>query len=129
MLTTHVYFQSDKEDIAKYYVGELCDIMTFYASTRKIVICAFFIALFLKQYNMYYLIYLEIHIEAKQKSKKVSEIIKLKYYTFFTEILRNSENTYSFFQKDKPYFSHLITCNYLLVLLLSIMLGFEHRDN
>lgn len=46
---------------------------------------------------MYYLIYLELHIEAKQKNKKVEEIIKLKYYTFFTEILRDSENTYSFF--------------------------------
>jgi hypothetical protein len=93
------------------------------------VIASFFVALFLKQYNMYYLIYLEIHIWAKQKNMKVQDVIRHKYYTFYTEILRDSENTFSFFQKDKPYFSHLITSNYLLVLLLSIMLGFEHRDN
>jgi len=78
---------------------------------------------------MYYLVYLEIHMEAKQKNRRVADIIKLKYYTFFTEVLRDSETTYSFFQKDKPYFSHLLTSNYLLVLMLSIMLGFEHRDN
>lgn len=93
------------------------------------MIASFFVALFLKQYNMYYLIYLEIHIWAKQKNMKVQDVIRHKYYTFYTEILRDSENTFSFFQKDKPYFSHLITSNYLLVLLLSIMLGFEHRDN
>lgn len=32
MVTTCVYFQSDKEEIAKYYVGELCDIMAYYGS-------------------------------------------------------------------------------------------------
>lgn len=129
MLTTHVYFQPDKEEIAKFYVGELCDILNYYATQRKIVIASYLIALFLKQYNMYYMVYLEIHIYAKQKVMKIQDAIKRKYYIFFTEVLRDSENTFSYFQKDRPYFSHIITSNYLLILMLCLMLGFDHRDN
>lgn len=104
MITTHIYYQSEKEEFAKHYVGELCDIMAYYWSQRNIVICSFIFALFLKQYNLYYLTYLEIHIEAKQKNLKVQDVIKLKYYTFFTETLRDSENTLSYFQKKRTYF-------------------------
>lgn len=129
MITTHIYYQSEKEEFAKHYVGELCDIMAYYWSQRKIVICSFFFALFLKQYNLYYLTYLEIHIEAKQRNLKVQDIIKLKYYTFYTETLRDSENTLSYFQKKRTYFQHLVMTNYLLLLMLAIKLGFEHRDN
>lgn len=65
MLTTYVFYHSEKVEIARYYVGELCDIMNYYNSQRKIVILAYFIAMFLKMYNMYCIVYLEIHIEAK----------------------------------------------------------------
>lgn len=60
---------------------------------------------------------------------KICDLVKHKYYTFFTETLRESENTFSYFQQNKPCFVHLLTSNYLLVLLLSVMLGCEHDDN
>ena len=58
----------------------------------------------------------------------VSEIIRQKYYEFYTEKLLESENTFSFFNWNNPIHNHIIAINYLLVLLLSIQLGTKNYD-
>jgi len=67
MLTSHMFFYSEKLELNKYYQGELCSIMSFYERQRYIIVFSYLIAVFLKFYNMYFYTYLEIHIEAKQK--------------------------------------------------------------
>jgi hypothetical protein len=63
---------------------------------------------------------LEIHIEARQKDCLVEDIIKEKYFEFYTETLRDSEEAYSFFDYSFPWYAHIINSNYILILLISI---------
>lgn len=128
MLITHTGYQKEKFEIARYYVGEMCDIMAYYYSQKRIVILAYLIALLLKYYNTYFVIYLELHIEAKQKNLKVLDMIRLKYYTFFTETLRDSEKT-DFFSRGYPFYVQLFNIKYITTVLLCLVLGLEQDDN
>jgi len=66
MLTSNgVFFINEKADFARYYNGELCDVIAFYETNRFIILWSYLVAVFLKFYNMYLEAYLEIHIEAK----------------------------------------------------------------
>jgi len=124
MLTSNgVYFLNEKLEFSRNYNGELCDVMAFYEKNRFIIIYSYLVAIFLKIYNMYFTSYLEIHVEAKQKDVKVADIIRLHYFKFFTETLPDSENTLSFFGWNKPFYAHILTANYFLIIALCIMIG------
>lgn len=54
MQTSHVFLYSEKLELAKYYSGEICDLMAFYETYRSIIIYSYLIAILLKLYNMYF---------------------------------------------------------------------------
>lgn len=58
MFSTFVQYHSEKVEVALYYVGELCDIMAYYEEQRKLVMISIIIAVFLKTYNTYCILYL-----------------------------------------------------------------------
>jgi hypothetical protein len=120
MISTFPHFWSEKLILNNYYSGELCDLMSYYQNFRYQLLTAYVIAVIIKFYNSYYTCYVEMNIEARQKDCKVSDIMKLRYYSLFTDILRDSESTFSFFNWHNPVYTHIIAINYVLFLLVSV---------
>lgn len=76
MLTTNVYFHSEKIEIARHYVGELCDVMLFYQTQKMVCSMSYLVALLLKQYNLYIYYQNEIIIFARQHNIKIIDGVR-----------------------------------------------------
>lgn len=62
---------------------------------------------------------------AKARNCKVADVIKKMYYEFYTETLRDSENTKSFVDSSSSIMHNIISVNYVICLLLFIFNGME----
>lgn len=129
MLTSHVLFYSEKLELTKYYSGELCDAMVFYETWRSLLVYSYFFAILLKLYNNYFQTILEIHIEAKSKDIKVSDVIKHRYFKFYIVMILESETQYSFFNSNHPLWAKMLTCNYIFILFNTLFIGTQNSDH
>ena len=56
----------------------------------------YFIAIVLKSYNFYFYLFLDTFLEAKRSNKKQEDIIRERYFCFFTQKLPQSEKKHWF---------------------------------
>ena len=69
-----------------------------YTNMKNIIVLSYLFAMAIKIYNVQYQTYLEINIEALEKNCLMEDVIRARYFTFFSKTLPESHNSVSMFR-------------------------------
>ena len=77
-------FYDEKQIFALFYKGELCNLIDTNNLDFVMILIAYILAVILKMINKNNKFQHEVRVLAKIKEMKVEEVIKLKYFQFYT---------------------------------------------
>ena len=125
--------------------------MGYQITQQYLILVSYLCACVYKIYNAYYISYLTIHVEARDKDKTIEEIKRLKYYQFYTRMLRQESSTLTIWDHFKnglsrgykymlyeselmmPNYSTMITsimkANFILITVAALKIGYDFKDN
>lgn len=136
-------YQSEKEEFAQHYQGELCSYLSYQDRRRRIWLVSYCVACFLKLVNAYNYYWVKLNLESRILDKKMSEIYIHNYFKFFWVTLRDAESSSTFHhllsrettlnrpkpQNDAPLVSDITKNCFIIVAGLSMYYGALYEDS